>query len=78
MNPIKWLLTKNEPATKELPVSDIATEPAVLAPQDTTEQSPVVTETDMVLAKLKKLMQAAGPQSVAYFDEFADLAKKTA
>lgn len=78
MNPIKWLLTRNEPATKELPVSNIATEPAALAPQDTTDQSPMVTETDLVLAKLKALMQAAGPQSVAYFDAFAELAKKTA
>ncbi|WP_342753752.1 hypothetical protein AAGQ96_12860 [Pantoea sp. MBD-2R] len=86
MNPIKWLLTKAEPQSKEAPVTDTVTDTTATAEPvvGTTTVQPTVTQTtavstdntDAVLARLKKLVEAAGAQAHAVIDDLIALAKK--
>lgn len=86
MNPLKWLLTKNEPKPKEAIVTDTVVETAAEPTIVNTSGEPVTTqattvsttETDAVLNKLKKLVEAAGAQAHAVFDDLIELAKKLA
>ena len=86
MNPLKWLLTKNEPATKETAVTDTVTETTAAEPTIvTTTGEPVattqtttttVTSNDAVLDKVKEILISIGHDVEAEFDEVVALAKK--
>lgn len=84
MNPIKWLLTKNEPATKETTVTDTVVETSAEPTIVTTTGEPVTTQTttttvvsnDAVLGKVKEILISIGHDIEAEFDEVVALAKK--
>lgn len=87
MNPLKWLLTKNEPATKETTVTDTtATDTTATAEPVTvtTTTEPVTTQTttttvvsnDAVLDKVKEILISIGHDVEVEFDEVVALAKK--
>lgn len=85
MNPIKWLLTKNEPATKESIVTDTVVETPAEPTIVTTTGEPVattqtttttVTSNDAVLDKVKEILISIGHDVEAEFDEVVALAKK--
>ncbi|WP_312631590.1 hypothetical protein [Pantoea piersonii] len=84
-NPIKWLLQKNEPATKETTVTDIVVETPEEPTIVTTSGEPVattqtttttVTSNDAVLDKVKEILISIGHDVEAEFDEVVALAKK--
>lgn len=84
MNPFKWLLTKNEPATKETTVTDTVVETPAEPTIVTTTGEPVATQTttttvvsnDAVLDKVKEILISIGHDVEAEFDEVVALAKK--
>ncbi|MDU5835957.1 MAG: hypothetical protein E6Z53_02670 [Pantoea sp.] len=85
MNPLKWLLTKNEPVTKEATVTDTVTETTAEPTIVTTTGEPVattqtttttVTSNDAVLDKVKEILISIGHDVEAEFDEVVALAKK--
>ena len=84
MNPLKWLLTKSEPATKETTVTDTVVEtPAepvtvttTVEPAATTQTTTTtVTSNDAVLDKVKEILISIGHDVEAEFDEVVALAK---
>lgn len=79
MNPIKWLLTKNEPVTKETIVTETV-EPTIVTttgePVTTQTTTTTVTSNDAVLEKVKEILISIGHDVEAEFDEVVALAKK--
>ena len=79
MNIIKrawlWLITKKENEVSE-PIADtsvVTTDPATAT---STGGTTVINETDAILSRLKKLVEASGAQAHAVIDDLIALAKK--
>lgn len=85
LNPIKWLLQKNEPATKEITVTDTVVETPAEPTIVTTSGEPVATTQtttttvatdDSVLDQVKELLVKIGHDVESEWDEVVALAKK--
>ncbi len=81
MNIIKrawlWLITKKENEVSE-PITDttvVTTDPAAVTTV-TDGGTTVINETDAILSRLKKLVEASGAQAHAVIDDLIALAKK--
>lgn len=84
-NPIKWLLEKNQPATKETTVTDTVVETPAEPTIVTTSGEPVATTQtttttvatdDSVLDQVKELLVKIGHDVESEWDEVVALAKK--